>query len=407
MSIQNTIRETVRYWSELKIDDQALRTRLGDKVERVFEYRRLQAELQRAESDLEKNFTSLLAQRLLTDLTFLSLEPTRIALQKRIRGLEEKLEDPAQQTPENKQALETAKAGVQEIISRLKPTVSLITEQMQKGLQPLRDQVETTGLVQIEGQVPVQKGFFKTWVTPALNYLPNPFARRSKEPSDAQTDAQKFMAAQQAEIAMLRAELSKKQEYEKSKYSSPTSSESEEQEHKTPEEVIEQLRSELSSPKKSRYPTFFIDNLASFKIKPLRKETTETIKLFEKISNPTEPSEVEIVASIQLAHRMGCQALEEVDILPSEHSELKDQTSIELFQNKDCYVSYFLQKAKNYLSCWKVEKDFVGLSDDVIGLAERLSEDLTQRAERYGITLTPDYTLPSIVNQETSDKDPV
>jgi len=100
---------------------------------------------------------------------------------------------------------------------------------------------------------------------------------------------------------------------------------------------------------------------------------------------------------LRLAYDMGCSALDDIAALQSKHPELKEQTPAEIFKSQDCYLSYFLQKAKNNLSCWPVEQQYMGLSDDVIKASKKVDAALTEKAQKLGITLTPDYTLSSMV----------
>lgn len=151
---------------------------------------------------------------------------------------------------------------------------------------------------------------------------------------------------------------------------------------------------------------FFTPNLAPFKIKPFTKKTTRIINAFEEEFNTVkEVADYTIKKLIVLAYNMGCEALEDIPFLQSGHFELKSKTPAEIVQNPDCYLSYFLQKAKNNLSCWPIEQEWMGLSDEVIAFSKKCDASLTEQAQKLGITLRSDYTLPSrTYSEETADK---
>lgn len=147
-------------------------------------------------------------------------------------------------------------------------------------------------------------------------------------------------------------------------------------------------------------------NLEFFDLGPTSREVEDAIELFEKEANGVSMgSEIENHArrQIKLAFVMGSLALDDLATLRSSHPELADKTPAEIFADKTCYLSYFLQKAKNSLSCWPVEQEFLALSDELIELSKTLDKELTEKASHLGITLSPDYSLPSMFYQGTRD----
>jgi hypothetical protein len=125
-------------------------------------------------------------------------------------------------------------------------------------------------------------------------------------------------------------------------------------------------------------------------------------KHFNTVSTDEEIEKNALIL-MQLAFVMGWLVLKDIPSLQSHYPDLKIKTPTEIMQTKTCYLSYYLQKAKNMIACWPNEQEYLSLSNTCIERAKALDSILTAHAEHLGILLTFNSSLPSSPTQYLMD----